>query len=508
MEGTDGPLGFELNAEQQYGRDMIRMLIDRPDRKCGLLLGRGGTGKTATIRAAKDLLRNIVGDDGFAFYAPTGKAASHLPQGCTLHSKRSGFGLPVKQEKFKPLDGPALQRAQARLENTKVIVVDEFSMVRQREVYYLHKQLQAITGKHDAPFGGLVVLFLGDPAQMPPVGGRVAWDGSTCKNKDDEFGYQLYTWNFDNVIELTEVRRVDSDDDEAEYFTELLDRIRDGTVTHADYDRLLQNSRGTIGDSEFARRFNDDEHEVTCLFCTNKEVNAYNSQRLKKLGEKIMLIEAKHTGPKAKQMGDDAFMGLKTSLMLAIGAKVYCTANVCTWAGLVNGVSGKVVSIVYDEGVQAPNLPRCVVVDFGKNYKGPAFFGGEERSGWVPIHPMVARELSKGTNGVFVENTREMFPLNLAWAWTIWKSQGMTIDHKLVLDLGKNEKEHGLTYVAFSRARRLRDIGIIGEFTKTRITESIRKQAKMKSRQAEEARLRGIALETKEAVDEWRSLQQ
>jgi ATP-dependent exoDNAse (exonuclease V) alpha subunit len=117
---------------------MIRMLIGRSENKCGILLGKGGTGKTATIRAAKDLLSDVVGDDGFAFYAPTGKAASHLPQGCTLHSKTSGLSFPVKREIFKMFEGAVLQRVQARLKNTKVIVVDKFSMLRQREVYYLH----------------------------------------------------------------------------------------------------------------------------------------------------------------------------------------------------------------------------------------------------------------------------------------------------------------------------------------------------------------------------------
>jgi hypothetical protein len=73
-------------------------------------------------------------------------------------------------------------------------------------------------------------------------------------------------------------------------------------------------------------------------------------------------------------MNDDHFNGLKTSLMLAIGAKVYCTTNACTHHGIVNGVTGTVIAIIYDEGIQPLSLPRCVVIDCGARYTGPAFF--------------------------------------------------------------------------------------------------------------------------------------
>lgn len=128
----------------------------------------------------------------------------------------------------------------------------------------------------------------------------------------------------------------------------------------------------------------------------------------------------------------------------------------------------------------------------------------DDKAGWVPIHPMQAQEYRRGTNGKYDENTREMMPLGLAWGWTNWKSQGTTIDHKLVINLGKKESEHGLTYVAFSRARRLSDIGIVGDFTKTRFINSVRDHKKMKPRQVEEARLRAIAVDTRKAVEAWR----
>jgi ATP-dependent exoDNAse (exonuclease V) alpha subunit len=486
LVADDTPFGFELNEQQKVGRDMIRMLIERNDNKCGIMLGKGGTGKTATIKAAKDLLVDIVGPSGFTYFAPTGKAASHLPQGCTCHSHRSGLGFPTKGP-FVAFNGTSLKRAQERYRNTKVVVVDEFSMLKQKEVLYLHRQLQAITGIHNRPFGGLIVLFLGDPTQLPPVGGRVVWDGTAAKDKDDRKGYELYLSNFTNVVELTENRRLNRSDPEADYFGGLQDRIGEGNITLDDYERLKLQSIGTLGKEAFEEKFNPAHHNVTSLFCTNNLVNKYNGERLKELGSNIVLIQADHTGTKAHHMSDDHFNGLKTSLMLAIGAKVYCTTNACTHHGLVNGVSGTVISIVYDEGKHPPDLPRCVVVDCGNRYNGPAFFDGDERRGWVPIHPMTATAHWPGPNGVAQEKTRTMLPLGLAWAWTIWKSQGMTIDHKLVINLGPKEAEHRLTYVTFSRAWRLRDIGILGAFTHVRMIENIRNHAKMKTRKTEEA---------------------
>jgi ATP-dependent exoDNAse (exonuclease V) alpha subunit len=495
-----------LNEQQKVGRDMIRMLIERDDNKCGIMLGKGGTGKTATIKAAKDLLVDVVGPNGFAYFAPTGKAASHLPQGCTCHSHRSGLGFPTKGS-FRAFDGTSLKHAQQRYRDTKVVVVDEFSMLKQKEVWYLHLQLQAITGIHDRPFGGLIVLFLGDPTQLPPVGGRVVWDNTVGKDEADRKGYELYRAHFTNVIELTVNRRLDDSDPEAIYFGELQDRIGEGLVTKDDYERLKHQSIGTMGKPAFEAKFNPAHHNVTSLFCTNNLVNKYNGERLQELGRNIVLIEAENTGTKAQHLSDDHFNGLKTSLMLAIGAKVYCTTNACTHHGLVNGVSGTVISIVYDEGKRPPSLPRCVVVDCGDRYTGPTFFDGDDRRGWVPIHPMTATTHWPGPNGVAQVNTRKMLPLGLAWAWTIWKSQGMTIDHKLVINLGTKEAEHGLTYVAFSRARRLRDIGILGDFTETRMISSIFNHAKMEPRKKEEIRLRKIADTTAANVNTWRSEQ-
>jgi hypothetical protein len=89
-----------------------------------------------------------------------------------------------------------------------------------------------------------------------------------------------------------------------------------------------------------------------------------------------------------------------------------------------------------------------------------------------------------------------MFPIRLCWAWTVWKAQGQTIRGKLVVNLSDKEKEHGLTYVVFSRATMLENIGIVGGLTKERLCCKVQKHAKMRPRMAEESRLRGLSSET------------
>ena len=83
-----------------------------------------------------------------------------------------------------------------------------------------------------------------------------------------------------------------------------------------------------------------------------------------------------------------------------------------------------------------------------------------------------------------------MLPMKLSWALAIWKAQGQTIKSKFVLHLGDKEKDHGLTYTAFSRATRFSDVGIYDGVTTARLTDKIRNQGKMESRLKEEVRYR------------------
>jgi ATP-dependent exoDNAse (exonuclease V) alpha subunit len=192
-------------------------------------------------------------------------------------------------------------------------------------------------------------------------------------------------------------------------------------------------------------------------------------------------------------------MGLESHCYLAKGAKVYLTSNAGTEVGLCNGTAGVVKMIVYKEGTKPvpPALPEFVVVDFGESYRGESFFPGmPERAGWVPVYPLTARSDKNAAH------SRTMIPLKLAYAWTVWKSQGQTYRGKVVFRIPSKEPEHGITYVAFSRVTKLENLGIEGDFSFRRFTSIVRKHKKVKPRVAEERRMWALAAKTERYMEE------
>ena len=230
--------------------------------------------------------------------------------------------------------------------------------------------------------------------------------------------------------------------------------------------------------------------KVTHLYCTNREVAERNIECLKRVGEPIVLMKAKHSGEGSKGSVNDS-QGLNKLIYLCKGAKILVTKNIWQQAGLCNGASVIVVDMIFDREYNATDLATCAIVDFGSSYTGPSFYGQneQEKRGWVPISPVVV-QWNTVKNGETRTSSRKMFPFRLCYAWTIWKAQGQTIRGKVVVHLGKDEKEHGLTYTAFSRVTKFSDIGTAGGFTAERLTSKIRRNKKVKPRILEERKLK------------------
>jgi hypothetical protein len=125
-------------------------------------------------------------------------------------------------------------------------------------------------------------------------------------------------------------------------------------------------------------------------------------------------------------------------------------------------------------------LPYYIWVDFQDKYHEPTFFVND------PEHRGVGSNVSHCCNEICQKSqgnardytlTQTMIPLKMAWAWIVWKVQGQTVDAKVVVNLGREEVEHGLSYVAFSCVRQFQDIGIIdGGVSGERLTIKISKQ--------------------------------
>jgi hypothetical protein len=112
----------------------------------------------------------------------------------------------------------------------------------------------------------------------------------------------------------------------------------------------------------------------------------------------------------------------------------------------VNGSIGYVNDLIYNEGQNAPSLPYSIIISFD-DYSGVPFFSGDGQEKWVPV---LASEYEWGEEHM-PTYFRKQFPLSLSWALFVGKRQGLTIKGLLAYFLGNEEKEHVLTYVAFSR---------------------------------------------------------
>jgi ATP-dependent exoDNAse (exonuclease V) alpha subunit len=296
--------------------------------------------------------------------------------------------------------------------------------------------------------GGLTVILVGDPAQLPPVAAPSLYSQSTAPFANE--GRAAYL-AFQSVIKLTEVRRqqVEDGDIDQQTFLDTLNSLREGNCS-IDQWKFLQ-----ARNPEAIANFGTDFEDATYLFATNEAVNRRNYFKLPQLQMPITLLRSVNVPSSGKSKPSDQFRGLEVELYLAIGAQVTLTSNINTDVGLTNGARGTVVDIVYSK---QPNvdLPDFIVVRW-PDYTGPQFFSTTMNNGisthnCIPIPAISIR--SDDTRAVRIQ-----FPLRLAYAMTVWKSQGETLG-KTVVDIGPKETA-GLTFVALSRVRHISDLAVL-----------------------------------------------
>ena len=460
----------------------------------------------------------------------SGKAASSIG-GCTLHSGNGGLSLRIAKKddvgNYHRLGSATLKRLQEHFDGLKLVIIDEFSMISQYHMYHIDMRLREICACNK-PFGGMTVVLFGDPGQIPPVGASPLWNDkfkAGDRGENDLRGLKCYS-AFQCVTNLVENKRVDPSVESSVFFNEFLDRLRLGENTIDDWERLHNVcSKQKIGNTQWEEE-GYSSTDATYLYTTNRvslclnllivetyiscnycflfiqEVKAHNELCLTKLGCKIALIRASHEGNGSK-FSSDSFRGLESSMYVGVGAKILLTSNLNTTVGLNNGSVGTVKDIVFAAGVKPPNLPLYVWVDFGESYSGESFFDDSvDRKGWFPLFPSTFElhlpKSNNSSNDDFDKHSRTMLPFRLAWAWTSWKAQGLTVKDKLVLNVGDKEKEHGISYVAFSRSTCLENIGLRKCISFERLSSSVRNHKKMQPRLDEESRLLVLANETKD----------
>ena len=257
---------------------------------------------------------------------------------------------------------------------------------------------------------------------------------------------------FDRAITLDQVMRQAGNDSAQQLFRNILMRLRNGELRVEDWKYLIQQTPVEVDDDTSGF------DEALRLFPTTSAVSEYNVTKLHSNDQPVAVIKAVHSGAGAIKASADDAGGLEPVVCLAHGARVMLTTNLWVQVGLVNGAMGTVVAICYDDaGESPPRLPVAVTVRFD-SFSGPTLSDGS-----VPITPLRRTWLSTDKTC-----SRLQLPLKLAWAVTIHKCQGMTLN-KAVVDLGKKEFSAGLTFVACSRVRQLKDLLFVTPFPFQRV---------------------------------------
>lgn len=378
------------------------------------LTGKAGTGKSTLIRhfmANTD--RNVV------VVAPTGIAALNV-DGYTIH-RLFGFRTTtsladVNSGDYRP------GRFTKTLASLQTLIIDEASMVRADMFDMVAAALERFGPAPGTPFGGVQIVLVGDLYQLPPVVG----DGeeayfSTVYETPYFFSARRFTREDFPTVSLTTVFRQLGDD----RMTAILNEIREGVLLGHAQEQL--NARA---DAEFVPP--DDQFWLT-LAPTNRLVTARNRQHLERLpGDELI--------HRARESGDLSLFDkpIEDELRFKVGAQVMMLNNDQgdRW---VNGSIGRVVGVDYDR------YGAVVEVEFADGSCADV-----TPFTWEATRPVVeGGSLRREVIGTFTQ-----LPFKLAWAITIHKSQGQTLD-RLVVDLTGGMFSTGQLYVALSRCTSL-----------------------------------------------------
>ncbi len=373
------------------------------------LTGSAGAGKTYVLNQYINYLKEH--KVGVAVTASTGIAATHM-NGQTVHSW-SGIGIrdEVSMKQLSNLKEKKYFRD--KMDAVKVLVIDEISMLHRNQLELVNRVLKYFKGNQMA-FGGIQVVFSGDFFQLPPI-------GNESESSRQKFAFMSDAWlEAEPVIcYLSEQHRQTEND-----LNLILNEIRSGEVTQKSIDLL-----------ESRVEFHPDEGEQeTKLFTHNADVDRINQMHLEQIGSNSRFFKAVVKGNEAlREMLKKSVLALE-NLELKAGAQVMFIKNNYE-AGYVNGTLGRVTGFT-DKG-----NPLVKTFDNDLIEAKAETWAIEDESG----KPLAS----------FIQ-----IPLRLAWAITVHKSQGMTLD-KAMIDLSR-AFEQGQGYVALSRLRDLSGLKLRG----------------------------------------------
>ena len=381
------------------------------------ITGKAGSGKSTLLAYFRSVTQKNT-----AVLAPTGVAAIRV-KGQTIHSF---FGFPPKVIQTRHIKKV---RQVELLQNLETLIIDEISMVRADVFDAIDYSLRVHRKKLTQPFGGVQVIVFGDLFQLPPV---VNMDESSLLERIYPNGQFFFHSNIfqDAQFKTLELQSIYRQTDD--HFIYLLNAVRDGSITNSQIDNL---------NDSLVENFEMDEGKII-LTTTNARASGINQNYLKQLNSEEFSYRAQATGQFYKELfPTDEVLKLKK------GAQVIMIKNdpekrwVNGSIGTIHDIAEKKIKVKINHKIYEVKKEKWDRIQYS--------YDDDQQ------------EVLENVTGSF-----KQYPMRLAWAITIHKSQGQTFE-KVIIDMSQGSFAPGQLYVALSRCISLEGIELLRPLKKS-----------------------------------------